>query len=69
MTAMAIKRRTKRHTKCCIDLDNLHTMPTATIYPIKPHCTTYADSNALSVDLFPKFNAANATLARDHSPA
>jgi hypothetical protein len=69
MTAMAIERRTKRHTKCCMVLENLRTMPTATKYCIEPLSTTYADSDAMSVDSFPKFNAAKASSARDQSPA
>jgi hypothetical protein len=67
MTAMATKRRSKRHTKCCMDLENLGTMPMATKYCIKPISTTYADSDAMSVDSFPKFNASKASSAQDQS--
>jgi len=69
MTAMAIKRRMKCHTKCCMGLENPCTMLTATKYRIKPLSTTYADSDAMPVDSFPKFNAAKVSSARDQSPA
>jgi hypothetical protein len=69
MTMMVIKRHTKRHTKRCMVLENLHTLPTTMKYHIKPLTTTYTDSDAMSVDSLPMFNAAKASSARDQCPA
>jgi len=56
------------HTKCCMDLENLRTMPMVTRYRIKLLSTTYANSDATPADSSPMFSA-EANLAQDQSPA
>jgi len=51
---MAIKYRTKNHTKCSIDLHNLCMMPTVRRYRINLLSRTYADSNVLATDSSPE---------------
>jgi len=60
MTAMGIKHRTKRNTRCCMDLANRHQMLPATKYHINPLSTTYVDLDAMPVDPFAKFNTTRA---------
>jgi len=69
MIVMAIKRCTKRHTKCRIDLENLRTMLTASKYCTKPLSITYSDLDGMPVDLLLMFNPAKASSAGDQSPA
>jgi len=68
VTAMAIKHSTKRHTKCCMHLENLRTMPTVTRYHIKVLSTTYTDWDSTQADASLK-SSAEANSAQDQSPA
>jgi len=68
VTAMAIKHRTKRHTRCGMDLAHRRTLLMATKYCIKPLSTIYVDSDATPVDSSPKFSAARANSAQGNSP-
>jgi hypothetical protein len=64
-----VKHRTKRHTRCCMDLANRCTILPAMKYRIKPLSTTYIDSDAMPL-VIPKVQCRQGKFeTRDQSPA